>query len=116
MALAVFGCGRIGIEHLSEGVAARGGADGEGQTQAGGEGGAPISTGGAGGATGGAPPIMHCEELPYLAAAPDLDGVMEPGMSLEPVTPVGWRDSTTPLPSGQSLSYAAAWRADGLYF
>ncbi len=64
-------------------------------------------------------PIVHCEGLPRLGGTPAIDGELEPGLSLEMVTPLGWRicqSCAGPLPAGHAMSYAAAWRDDGLYF
>lgn len=75
------------------------------------------SGGGDGG--GGVDPIVHCEGLPKLGGAPTIDGELEPGLFLEAVAPVGWRlcqFCQGPLPAGHAMSYAAAWRDDGLYF
>lgn len=76
-----------------------------------------MGTGGIG--TGGMDAAMlapFCDELPHLAQAPVVDGVMEPGLALEYVVPVGWREPNVPLPAGHEMHFAAAWRNDGLYF
>ncbi len=58
----------------------------------------------------------YCSELPPLAAAPVIDGVLDCGPPLLDVTPVGWTSTTSPLPAGVSARLAAAWRPDGVYF
>lgn len=63
----------------------------------------------------GPPQSASCAELPRLAAAPALDGQLEPGLATQPVTPVHWT-GTGNIPAGNSLSFAAAWHAQGLYF
>lgn len=65
---------------------------------------------------GGPGPGAYCDALPHLADAPVIDGVIEPGLTAVPVVPVGWRNTTTPLPAGHALRYVAAWRPDGIYF
>ena len=65
-----------------------------------------------------APPparFASCAELPPLLAEPSLDGELEPGLGESLVAPVGWSGSGE-VPSGNTLTLAAGWRADGLYF
>ena len=76
--------------------------------------------GGAGGqggkaGTGAVGPIDYCRELPALSEDPSIDGDIEPGLLLLPVAPVGWRGLHA-IPDGYAMSYAAAWRPEGLYF
>jgi hypothetical protein len=54
--------------------------------------------------------------VPPLAQPAVLDGNLDAGMVLEPFVPVGWRDTTTPLPVGVSARFAIGWRPDGIYF
>lgn len=54
-----------------------------------------------------------CAALPQLGQPPTLDGVVEPGLTLEEVSPQGWTDGPPP---GNSMRFAAAWRPSGLYF
>ncbi len=56
----------------------------------------------------------YCAELPALAAVPVIDGQLDPGLVLRPLTPVAWTGAGV-LPAGQHAAYAAAWRPDGLY-
>lgn len=89
------------------------GSGGAGGTSTGGSG-----TGGTAG-TGGAPepgPIVHCDELPKLTSAPDLDGNPEPGLYLENVVPQGWSGPGGAPPSDVSMRFSAAWHESGLYF
>jgi hypothetical protein len=89
---------------------------GSGGTQ--GSGGSGGGMGGSGGA-GGAEPIVHCNELRKLERAPVIDGIVEPGMFLEEVDPVGWKvcsNCPRTFPSGHGTRYAAAWFDDGLYW
>ncbi|MBN2193440.1 MAG: hypothetical protein JW751_11545 [Polyangiaceae bacterium] len=69
--------------------------------------------GGAAG-SGGAEVLDYCRELPALVAAPTIDGVLDGGFPLLPVIPVGWSGKTA-LREGIAMSYAAAWRPDGVY-
>jgi hypothetical protein len=48
-----------------------------------------------------------------LGQPPTLDGVVEPGLTLEDVSPQGWADGPPP---GNSMRFAAAWLPSGLYF
>jgi hypothetical protein len=63
-----------------------------------------------------APPPAYdfCAQIPRLASAPVIDGVLDPYVALRDVTPVRW-DGVTAIPAGQRMAYAAAWRNDGLY-
>lgn len=54
-----------------------------------------------------------CAALPQLAQAPTLDGTIEPGLTLEEVSPQGWTDG---IPAGNYMRFAAAWLPSGLYF
>jgi hypothetical protein len=54
-----------------------------------------------------------CSNLPKLPGAPKIDGVLECGLALRPVEPLGWNGAGPP-PS-KLASYAAAWRPEGLY-
>jgi hypothetical protein len=63
----------------------------------------------------GAPRLASCDALPPLALPPTLDGRLEPGLALQAVEPVHWTGPGS-VPAGHSLSFAAAWHADGLYF
>jgi hypothetical protein len=59
----------------------------------------------------------YCAGLPPLPAPPVIDGVLDCGPALRPMTPVDW-NGPPPLPAfpaGNSTSLAAAWRPDGLY-
>jgi len=91
-------------------------ADDDGGAGSGGTGGTDGGdAGGAGGADAGSP-VAYCSGLPALAQAPVLEGDLEAGLQLQTIVPVGWRHTTTPLPAGHEARFAAAWRADGLYF
>lgn len=59
--------------------------------------------------------LDFCAEIPRLRAAPTIDGIVEPGLRMRALTPVGWT-AASPLPTDQPSSYAVAWHADGLYF
>ena len=93
------------------GLAESGGVPGDGD----GDGGEAGASG-----TGGMPPgVNSCMEIPYLPAAPQIDGELDPGVGLFDV-PVGvWRadtpDDTPDLPAGNSARLAVAWRPDGIY-
>lgn len=54
-----------------------------------------------------------CAALPRLGLPPTLDGAVEPGLTLEEVSPQGWTDGPPP---GNSMRFAAAWLPSGLYF
>ena len=56
-------------------------------------------------------PTEPCSQLPKLVAAPTLDGVLEPGLTLFPVRQVGFVP-----PDGNSSRFAAAWFDTGIYF
>ena len=61
--------------------------------------------------------VDYCAALPPLPAPPIIDGVLDCGPALVPMTPVDW-SGPPPLPSfptGNSAALAAAWRPDGLY-
>jgi hypothetical protein len=55
-----------------------------------------------------------CAQLPSLPEAPVIDGVLECGLTLEPITPKHWT-AATPYDVNHSARLAAAWRPDGLY-
>jgi len=57
----------------------------------------------------------YCNEVPRLGADPVLDGTLECGLTLAPLTPGGWSGSA-PIPAGVTARYAVAWRPTGLYF
>jgi hypothetical protein len=56
----------------------------------------------------------YCAQLPFLPAAPVIDGKLDCGVALVPVTPIGWTGGATPPDA--TAEYASAWRADGVYF
>lgn len=56
----------------------------------------------------------YCTQLPALARAPLLDGVLDCGPSLIDLPASGW-NSTKAMPSDNHARYAAAWRPDGIY-
>jgi hypothetical protein len=58
-------------------------------------------------------PPDYCAQLPALPHPPTIDGLLECGLSLSPMQPLGWK-GTNPAPAKQA-SYAAAWHRDGLY-
>lgn len=58
----------------------------------------------------------YCAQLPALPMEPTIDGELECDLALQPITPVGWSNTTSPLPAGQGVKLAAAWRPDGVYF
>jgi hypothetical protein len=58
-------------------------------------------------------PVDYCAQLPALRQPPAIDGVVECGLSLSPMQPLGWK-GPNPAPAKQA-SYAAAWQHDGLY-
>jgi hypothetical protein len=60
------------------------------------------------------PPADYCSSVPPLAVVPVIDGVLDCGPALVPMTPQGWNGSSS-LPAGNSASIAAAWRPDGIY-
>ncbi len=60
------------------------------------------------------PTTNYCSSIPALNATPVIDGILDCGPALVPMTPVGWNGSGG-LPSGNSASIATAWRPDGLY-
>ena len=109
-------CGRVGIDKLAP-LGHGGGPAPGGAAQAGSAGGNGV-TGGSGGAAGAGDSsgaLDYCNALPALARAPTIDGLLDPGLLLTRVDPVGWR-GTEAIPEGTALSYVAAWRPDGLYF
>ena len=134
------GDGLGGVPESGGTVGGDGDGDGDGDESTGGvtnggggvsgTGGAPSSGGGSGGAgLGGAgfggespygeptgAPKEHCATLPFLLEEPLLDGYVDPGIYLEPVVPVGWRNQESPLPDGNTALFGAAWRPDGVYF
>jgi hypothetical protein len=60
------------------------------------------------------PIVNYCTALPFLPAAPVIDGVLDCGPQLLPIVAVGWSGPGV-VPAGNSASVAAAWRPDGLY-
>ena len=57
-----------------------------------------------------------CTALPGLPAAPVIDGVLECGLTLQPVPVVRWTgNAQNPIPAGHSARMAWAWRPDGVY-
>lgn len=75
---------------------------------------------GTGGVPFGAEP--YCDKLHLLSDPPIIDGLVDGSLPLQPIVPQAFRfhaDNPEPyksLPAGVSMSYAAAWRPDGLYF
>jgi len=63
------------------------------------------------------PETNFCTNIPLLSATPVIDGVLDCGPALVPMTPVGWTGPAPlpPFPAGNSASLALAWRLDGLY-
>lgn len=60
----------------------------------------------------------YCTEIPPLAEAPQLDGLVDQALPLAPIPESFWHaedGGSTPLPDAFSASFAAAWRPDGLY-
>lgn len=57
----------------------------------------------------------YCFQLPSLAAPAVIDGILDCGLPLLPLAPVGW-NGTDALPAWHSAAIAVAWRSDGLYF
>jgi hypothetical protein len=60
------------------------------------------------------PVADYCLELPQLAAPAVIDGELDCGLALHPLTPVGWTGGA--MPPDATAEYAVAWRFDGLYF
>jgi hypothetical protein len=54
-----------------------------------------------------------CTEIPELPASPLIDGELECGLAVHPVTPRDFNDSSAP---DATVDYAIAWREDGIYF
>lgn len=69
----------------------------------------------AGTVDGSVEPLEYCQELPALSQAPVIDGVLEGGLALLDLEPVGWTGPGS-VPAGNSAVYAEAWRPDGIYF
>jgi hypothetical protein len=63
-------------------------------------------------------PIALCERIPRLAATPMIDGILEPGLAVTPLDPIGWQSRVMPKPPipDVPVELAIAYRADGLYF
>ena len=59
--------------------------------------------------------LDYCTEVPPLRGPVTIDGVLEPGLLLRALDPVGWTSGQS-IPTGESSSYAVAWQPDGLYF
>jgi hypothetical protein len=55
----------------------------------------------------------YCTELPELPSAPVIDGKVDCGVTLLPITPENWGQTSPP---DATASYAVAWRPDGIYF
>jgi hypothetical protein len=64
------------------------------------------------------PPPDYCAGIPPLASPPTIDGVVEPGVVLQSLVPVGWESVLDPLPPIPDVSarFAIAYRPDGIYF
>jgi hypothetical protein len=60
------------------------------------------------------PVADYCVSLPQLPAPASIDGELDCGLALNPLTAVGWTGGA--LPPDASAEYAVAWRLDGLYF
>lgn len=58
-------------------------------------------------------PPDYCAQLPALTHPAQIDGAVECGLTLLPITPAGFRGSSDA--PNQSASYAAAWSPQGLY-
>jgi len=56
-----------------------------------------------------------CDRLDAIPDVPVIDGVVECGLRLVSLVPVGWTASE-PIPSGHNAEFAIAWHADGVYF
>jgi hypothetical protein len=56
----------------------------------------------------------YCTALPSLPTAPTIDGMLECGLTLQPVPVRHWTGTST-YPADNSASMAWAWRPDGLY-
>jgi hypothetical protein len=61
--------------------------------------------------------VDYCNAIPPLPAAPVIDGVLDCGPALVPMTPIDWNGPPPlpPFPAGNATSFAVAWRPDGLY-
>lgn len=57
----------------------------------------------------------HCQALGSLPVVPQIDGVLECGLELRPIEPVGW-EGKPPASPQHAAAFAAAWRPDGIYF
>jgi hypothetical protein len=56
--------------------------------------------------------LIRCDQVPALGAAPVIDGVLEPGLTL-----LRWLDDgASNVPAGIVATVAVAYRPDGLYF
>src|SRR5688572_16644291 len=76
----------------------------------------PTDASGGSGGSGGAAAIqsveIRCSEVFPLAAAPVVDGVLEPNLAL-----LRWLDDADPdVPPGMGVTAAVAYRPDGVYF
>lgn len=60
-------------------------------------------------------PIGYCSSIPPLPAAPVIDGMLESGLALMPLEPIGWDGESDAVPEGESAAFAVGWRPDGLY-
>ena len=56
-----------------------------------------------------------CTQLPALRTAPVLDGTLDPGVVLVPITPVGWTHPPMMAPAEIHARAGFGWRSDGLY-
>ncbi|MBL8682169.1 MAG: hypothetical protein JNK05_23585 [Myxococcales bacterium] len=57
----------------------------------------------------------YCQAIPALAGPPTIDGVLEPGVVLEPIVPMFWTGASA-IPAGQSAQLGMGWTAEGVYF
>jgi hypothetical protein len=103
------GCGRLAFDALAQDSSST-------PLDASSAGDAPVSAGDAG-----APPAdaavrwpSYVEVIGALATAPVLDGMLEPDLVPEFLTPRGWTGDS-PVPAGQRAEYAVAYRPDALY-
>ena len=56
----------------------------------------------------------YCTGLPALSDAPVIDGVLDCGPQLRPITPSAW-NGAAPVPTRHAASFALAHRPDGIY-
>jgi len=62
-----------------------------------------------------APPRAICEQLPHLAEAPAIDGVIETALVASSFEVGGWKGPPDGPPAGNVASVAAGWWSGGLY-